>query len=498
MANGLLSPNPLDDPDYDYGTILPFRQRNMLDIDETSDDGLEIAFPSLLRDVGNAAVRMGQTLKGERRLDAGNLFMDAMDFAPGALLAGRMAPKGAVLGANVFQGGPHKYGPDGAAAKREKIAALRAEANANRDSYAGIHRPPMRDSGAPAHDLTGGGSVYPDDIYSPNAVQYYGTGNRVMDGETVKILNKLKGTPDKMVSIYRAVPSGAKGAKISAGDWVTVNRNYAKDHGEGVLRGDYVIIERRVPARDIYTNGDSLHEFGFDPAKADSQDVLDRTKVLQRNDESFLPVRNASENLSTVVDANTIQGRVVGDETVNISTLTGGVSGSKRAQDAVNSIAEQMRGPNGYIERLIVDQDGNVIEGAHRLEALRKLGITNVPITRIVDPSAGLNMPVVKQAIKDAGPIHSDHVNQIAVQIGEMLTDVGGDAARVRAEYVFPRGFEKFYEAALKAASRKKASTETVSPKLQSMPGVPVMGLLNNDDRPGGTNLLGLYTGGVI
>ena len=33
---------------------------------------------------------------------------------------------------------------------------------------------------------------------------------------------------------------------------------------------------------------------------------------------------------------------------------------------------------------------------------------------------------------------------------------------------------------------------------LLSTPGVPVMGLLNKDDRPGGTNLLGLYTGGVI
>ena len=159
-------------------------------------------------------------------------------------------------------------------AKREKVAALRAEANANRDDWAGIHRPPMKDSGAPAHDLTGGGTVYPDDVYSSNAVQYYGTGNKAMDRETVQILNKLKNNPDKMVSIYRAVPPGAKGSEISAGDWVTVNRNYAKDHGESALRGDYVIIERRVPARDIYTNGDSIHEFGFDPSRESMIDAL--------------------------------------------------------------------------------------------------------------------------------------------------------------------------------------------------------------------------------
>jgi len=183
-------------------------------------------------------------------------------------------------------------------AKRDRIAALRAEANANRagesvDDYAGMHRPPMRDSGAPAHDLTGGGAVYPDDVYSPNAVQYYGTGNPAMDQETVEILNSLKGNPDEMVSIYRAVPSDASGAEISAGDWVTVNRNYAIDHGEGTLRGDYSIIERKVPARDIYTNGDSIHEFGFDPARADdaarvADDVpMDEVGRMARANQTF-------------------------------------------------------------------------------------------------------------------------------------------------------------------------------------------------------------------
>jgi hypothetical protein len=85
MANGLLSPNPLDDPDYDYGTILPLRRRNMLDVDETSDDGLEIAFPSLLRDVANSAVRMGQMARGERA--PGLLLGDVMDFSPAGTLA---------------------------------------------------------------------------------------------------------------------------------------------------------------------------------------------------------------------------------------------------------------------------------------------------------------------------------------------------------------------------------------------------------------------------
>jgi hypothetical protein len=62
------------------------------------------------------------------------------------------------------------------------------------------------------------------------------------------------------------VPKGAAADAINPGDWVTINKAYAKMHGEGFDDG-YTIIEQRVPARDIYTNGDSIHEWGYDPQK---------------------------------------------------------------------------------------------------------------------------------------------------------------------------------------------------------------------------------------
>ena len=49
------------------------------------------------------------------------------------------------------------------------------------DEYGGEHRPPGPDSGAPLHDLTGGGNVYPDDVYGANGLRYYGTGEEVFD-----------------------------------------------------------------------------------------------------------------------------------------------------------------------------------------------------------------------------------------------------------------------------------------------------------------------------
>jgi hypothetical protein len=53
---------------------------------------------------------------------------------------------------------------------------------------------------------------------------------------------------------------------INRGDWVTPNRQYAKEHGESALNGEYEIISKKVRAKDIYTNGDSIHEFGYDPS----------------------------------------------------------------------------------------------------------------------------------------------------------------------------------------------------------------------------------------
>jgi len=200
------------------------------------------------------------------------------------------------------------------------------------EEYAMYHRPPMKDSGAPLHDLTGGGDYYPDDIYSPMAMQYYGTGEPSLDKATISIIKQYKDKPNAMVTMYRAIPDFNKevnseikklnklagyksqfgffpiGDKtydeirnkypvsnnlsynqqqenvlrdinekiaeltnqikplpsINSGDWVTVNKQYAKEHGESALGGNYKILSQKVPAKKLFTNADSIHEFGYD------------------------------------------------------------------------------------------------------------------------------------------------------------------------------------------------------------------------------------------
>jgi hypothetical protein len=182
------------------------------------------------------------------------------------------------------------------------------------DDYKGLHTAPLRDSGSPLHDLT---KTYPDDIYGPMGAQYYGHyGNGNPDDRlSVSLVQSFKGKPDAKVTIYRAVPHEPSAAEqvatlekqmaaymrrgtipdgygkgwydyahqqleklknapaeppkkmgINPGDWVTINRNYAKEHGESTLGGKYKIVKQTVRAKDIYTNGDSIHEWGYDPS----------------------------------------------------------------------------------------------------------------------------------------------------------------------------------------------------------------------------------------
>ena len=117
MSDALLN----RDKDYRYSTMLPIKYRESMDVDQLDTDymrgDMSPAVPSIIADTYNSLIESGQMMTGDRELDPGKLFMNTLDFAPGALAVGRLAPVrgGTVLGANVFQGGPHKYGPEGAA-----------------------------------------------------------------------------------------------------------------------------------------------------------------------------------------------------------------------------------------------------------------------------------------------------------------------------------------------------------------------------------------------
>ena len=187
------------------------------------------------------------------------------------------------------------------------------------DDYHGQHGAPGPDSGSPLHDVTANGT-YPADFYGPNGLRYYGTGDDAMDPVTYRKIVAAKGSPRAQVTVYRAVPHEPSVAEqldtleaqmaafmkrrtlppdatvpasqwyddayarrnalrsalqspaaptpelgVNPGDWVTINKQYAVDHGQSALNGKYRVLSKKVPADELFTSGDSMHEWGWHP-----------------------------------------------------------------------------------------------------------------------------------------------------------------------------------------------------------------------------------------
>lgn len=131
--------------------------------------------------------------------------------------------------------------------------------NVSNDGYRGYHRAPSRldDVGGPATDIETG--LMPDFYTRPNI---YTTGMPQADKESVRVIQAIRNKPEAMVTIYRAVPTGVE--DINPGDWVTLSRSYAETHLVSNVDGGHV-ISMKVPAKDLWFDGNSINEFGYDP-----------------------------------------------------------------------------------------------------------------------------------------------------------------------------------------------------------------------------------------
>ena len=136
-------------------------------------------------------------------------------------------------------------------------------------SYRMQHQP--NEEGAPLFDMTGGGEVFPDDIYSSNGLRFYGNPNNEFDRESFQIIQKVRGNPEAEVTIYRAVPNEESISAINPGDFVTISKKYAELHGESGYGKDGTdkgkILSIKVKAKDLRSEGNDLNEFGYFPIK---------------------------------------------------------------------------------------------------------------------------------------------------------------------------------------------------------------------------------------
>ena len=125
-------------------------------------------------------------------------------------------------------------------------------------SYRMSHGAPTRDSGASADSLE---DIMPDYYSHP---EYYRTGEPESDKESEAALRKIKGDPEADVTVYRAVSAGV--TDVNPGDWVSLSPSYAKQHSMGATEDlDMPVISRNVKAKELFNDGNSINEFGWDP-----------------------------------------------------------------------------------------------------------------------------------------------------------------------------------------------------------------------------------------
>ena len=120
--------------------------------------------------------------------------------------------------------------------------------------YGMMHRPMSVEGGAAR--LFEPEKAFGEDIFTKNALQYFGSGD-MREKSIINLMRAIRGNPEAEVTIYRGIPKGV-GKSINVGDWVTLDKNVAKEYGPNV-------IEKKVKARDITTWPDSLLEFGYYP-----------------------------------------------------------------------------------------------------------------------------------------------------------------------------------------------------------------------------------------
>jgi hypothetical protein len=139
------------------------------------------------------------------------------------------------------------------------------------------HRPGGPDYGAPLHDVE---EMFPDYYDMPGVYRTYDG----LEPESQGPILASRGNPDAPVTVYRAVPAGV--TQIRPGDWVTTSAGYAAQHNESNLDGRGTVLAVTVRAGDLWSEGNSIHEWGWHPSSVRSP-ALDQA-VTDWYDEGML------------------------------------------------------------------------------------------------------------------------------------------------------------------------------------------------------------------
>lgn len=167
------------------------------------------------------------------------------------------------------------------------------------------------------------------------------------------------------------------------------------------------------------------------------------------------PVKEPAPGVvSEIIDANFKDGRVLGLFDVPVERLGGGVRKSDPLeQKKIAELRDKMLTEEGFFERIVVGTDNNVIEGQHRLEAARQLGLQTVPVVRVGEITEGYPRADMLTAIKKASNLHPDQQRGIVRSAIEAVEE-SGSAEKALIEWEQTPQFQAAFEAAINAIGK--------------------------------------------
>lgn len=184
-------------------------------------------------------------------------------------------------------------------------------------------------------------------------------------------------------------------------------------------------------------------------------------KTFKQFIESNLPtllVKPSSDDVFEVMDSNFTYPKLVGNKTVNIKEIKGMLDLSDpRQKERVKNLAKRISSPTGYISRIIIDDQGHVIEGQHRLEALKLLGYEEIPVTIIQDLENKYNIKGTFEKLNKLKKLHPDQIRSLILNSIEAIED-SVTPEQTLEDYYMPDSIQPYFEIAVNSLIRKDQS----------------------------------------